>query len=154
MKQWFESLSSREQQLVLGAGIVLVIGLFFQLIWGPIHNRLDKAEMTVKNKQILLTWINEKTAEYKQIKGSGKQVVSGSLSQLVNNAARRSNISLARMQPQGESLQVQIDLVEFNALVKWLADLTQNQGLIIEALDISNGEQPGTVKVRRLQVSK
>ncbi|MER2492406.1 type II secretion system protein GspM [Catenovulum sediminis] len=154
MKQWFESLSSRERQLVLGGGIVLIIGLFFQLIWGPLNTALDKAELDVKNKQTALLWVSEKTAELKQRQSGNSKVTSGSLNQIVNAAARRADISLARMQPQGESLQVQIDEVEFNALVRWLADLTQNKGLRIESLDISAADKPGAVRVRRLQVSK
>ncbi|MCU4674385.1 type II secretion system protein M [Catenovulum sp. 2E275] len=154
MKQWFEALSEREKQLVVGAGIVFAIGLFFQLIWGPVNSRLEKAEMSVQNKQTTLAWVNEKLTEYKQLKGSQKQVATGSLSQIVNNAARRANISLARMQPQGDTLQVQIDEIEFNAFIRWLADLTQNQGLTIEAVDISEAEKTGAVRVRRLQVSK
>ena len=154
MKQWFESLSDREKQLVVGAGIVFAIGLFFQIIWGPLNSRLDKAQMSVQNKQTTLQWVNEKLTEYKQHKGAQKSVVSGSISQIVNSAARRANISLARMQPQGDSLQVQIDEIEFNAFIRWLADLTQNQGLTIEAIDVSEADKTGAVRVRRLQVSK
>ncbi len=154
MKQWFENLSDREKQLVIGAGIVFAIGLFFQLIWGPVNSRLDKAELAAKNKQTTLEWVNEKLTEYKQAKGNQKNVASGSLSQIVNSAARRANISLARMQPQGDTLQVQIEEIEFNALIRWLAELTQNQGLTIEAIDISEADKTGAVRVRRLQVSK
>ncbi|WAJ69845.1 type II secretion system protein M [Catenovulum adriaticum] len=154
MKQWFENLSDRERQLVIGAGVVLIIGLFFQLIWAPINNRLEKAEQSVKNKQVSLQWVNEKITEYKQHQGADKSVAQGSLSQIMSNAARRSNISLARMQPQGETLQVQIEQIEFNALIRWLAQLTQNQGLTIEAIDVSEADKTGAVRVRRLQVSK
>lgn len=154
MKQWFESLSEREKQLVIGAGFVLIIGLFFQLIWGPVNSRLEKAEQSVKNKQVSLQWVNEKITEYKQHQGTNKSVAQGSLSQIMSNAARRANISLARMQPQGDTLQVQIEQIEFNALIRWLAQLTQNQGLTIEAIDVSEADKTGAVRVRRLQVSK
>ena len=154
MKQWFDSLAEREQRLVIGASIVFVIGLFFQLVWGPLNSSLDKAEQNLKNKQALLQWVGEKTAEYQQLKGNSKSTASGSLNQIVNTAARQAGISIARMQPQGDSLQVQIDEVEFNALVRWLATLVQNKGLTIESLDVTATERTGAVRVRRLQVTK
>ncbi|EWH11239.1 general secretion pathway protein M [Catenovulum agarivorans DS-2] len=154
MKQWFESLAEREKRLVIGAAVVFVIGLFFQLIWGPLNNALEKAEQNVKNKQALLLWVSEKTAEYQQLKGNSKASASGSLNQIVNSAARQAGISIARMQPQGDSLQVQIDQVEFNAFVRWLATLVQNKGLTIESLDITETDRTGAVRVRRLQVTK
>ncbi|WP_440903564.1 type II secretion system protein GspM [Catenovulum sp. SX2] len=154
MKQWFESLAEREQRLVIGATVVFAIGLFFQLIWGPLNSSLDKAQQNIKNKQALLQWVSEKTSEYQQLKGNNKASASGSLNQIVNTAARQAGISIARMQPQGESLQVQIDEVEFNAFVRWIASLVQNKGLTIESLDVTATDRNGAVRVRRLQVTK
>lgn len=154
MKNWFESLAPRERQLVLGAAIVLLIGIFLQLIWAPLNEAQHKAQLKVENQIELLTWVSQKTAEYQSLKGQGKKTVTGSLSQIVSSAARSSQISLARMQPQGDSLNVQIDEIEFNKLVRWMADLTQNKGLLIESLDVHAGEREGAVRVRRLQVTK
>ncbi|WP_017444455.1 type II secretion system protein GspM [Gayadomonas joobiniege] len=154
MKNWFESLAPRERQLVLGASIVLVIGLFMQLVWGPLNEAEQNARQKVNNQQQLLTWMNEKTAEYQQMKRQDRKAVNGSLSQIVSSAARSSGISLSRMQPQGDSLNVQLDEIEFNKLVRWMADLTQNKGLTIEAIDVHAAEQSGVVRVRRLQVKK
>ncbi|KMT64616.1 type II secretion system protein GspM [Catenovulum maritimum] len=154
MKQWFESLAPRERQLVIAAGIVLVIGLFFQLVIGPLNENLSQAQSKLEKKQKLLKFVEEKTAVLKNSKSQTKRSVSGSLTQIVNNSARKSGIALARMQPQGASLQVQIDEIEFNALLGWLNELTAKQGLILESLDISQSDKTGAVKVRRLQVTK
>ena len=58
------------------------------------------------------------------------------------------------MQPQGKSLQIQIEEIEFNKLVRWLDELTTRQGLAIESIDVSQTGKPGEVRVRRLQVAK
>jgi general secretion pathway protein M len=82
-----------------------------------------------------------------------KTSFNGSLTQLVNRTTRSSGIPVARMQPQGDELQVWIDQVAFNDLMAWLEQLEQ-QGVMIIQSDVSEVDLAGFVKVQRLQLGK
>ena len=116
---------------------------------------LDKGEQKLSRQQELLAYIQESTTKYRLAKKSGGSVNrGGSLSTIVNRVAKQHQINIDRMQPQGEQIQVWVDEVSFNQLLQWLNDLTLKQGLQINSIDVSKGNSEGSVKVRRLQLSR
>ena len=58
------------------------------------------------------------------------------------------------MQPQGDSLQVWLDSAPFTQLLFWLEHLANNEGLQVQAIDLTKGDKQGEVRVRRLQLTK
>ncbi|WP_232824631.1 type II secretion system protein GspM [Algibacillus agarilyticus] len=153
IKQWYNSLAKREQNLINGASVVLLIGLVFQLIIGPINARAAKAELDVVNKAKLLAWVAENGSKYKaanrKVGGSGS-----SLSNIVNRSARQAGITISGTKPQGTELQIQLDNVEFNRLLKWLETLVEREQVRITMFDINADDKPGEVRVKRLQLAK
>ena len=155
MKQWWEGLNPREQQLVAVMSVIVVVFLFISLVWQPLNTNIEKSRIKLAKQQELAVWVSENVAQYKQLqKSGGKKSSGGSLSSVVNRTAKQRAIAIARMQPQGDDLQVWIDEVAFNELINWLEHLTTNEGIIIQAADLAVGNVAGTVKVRRLQLGK
>jgi type II secretory pathway component PulM len=67
---------------------------------------------------------------------------------IVDQSARESGLgnSLAGSQPSGQgSLSVELEKAPFDALVGWLARLSQQNGVQIESATIDSAGQPGTV---------
>jgi general secretion pathway protein M len=58
------------------------------------------------------------------------------------------------MQPQGEDLQVWIDSTPFTQLLFWLEHLANNEGLQVKAINLSQGDTVGEVKVRGLHLTR
>jgi len=155
MKAWWQQLKSSEQRLVAIMGFVLGLILFYLLIWQPLGDNVSKAQQKLARQQALLIYIQESTQRYKQSHKSGASSrSSGSLSSIVNRSATRNNISIARLQPQGEDLQIWIDEVPFTQLLNWLEFLANNEGLSVKSIDLSKADRQGVVKVRRLQLGK
>lgn len=155
MKAWWQQLKSSEQRLVAILGFVVVLFLFYGLLWQPLVNNINKTEQKLARQQALLTFVQESTQRYQQSKKSGASTRSnGSLSSIVNRSAGRNNISIARLQPQGEDLQVWIDEVPFTQLLSWLEFLANNEGLLVKSIDLSKAERQGVVRVRRLQLGR
>jgi len=155
MKTWWQQLKSSEQRLVAIMGGVIVLFLFFSIIWQPLVSNISKTQQKLARQQTLLTWVQESTQRYQQAKRSGSSARSnGSISSIVNRSAGRNNISIARLQPQGEDLQVWIDEVPFSQLLGWLEFLANNKGLLVKSIDLSKADRKGVVKVRRLQLGK
>ena len=155
MKTWWQQLKSAEQRLVVMMSFVVVLFLFYSLVWQPLENNINSTQQKLVRQQALYTWVQESTQRYQQSKKSNTSSRSkGSLSSIVNSSAGRHNISIARLQPQGEDLQVWIDEVPFTQLLSWLEFLANNEGLSVKSIDLSKADRNGVVRVRRLQLGK
>jgi general secretion pathway protein M len=155
MKAWWQQLNGREQQLFTAMGIAIMIFVFYSAIWQPLNNGLVDAQSKLTRQQELLSWVQENTALYQQAKKSvGKSSFSGSISSVANSSARKYKLTITRMQPQGNDLQVWIDSTPFTQLLFWLEHLANNEGLQVKAIDLSQGDVVGEVKVRRLHLTR
>ena len=85
--------------------------------------------------------------------GSRNAALSGSLAQAVNLTANSLSVTISRMQPQGDELIVWVDEAPFDSVLSWLQAM-ENRGVRIIDADFAEANQPGQVKVRRLQVGK
>lgn len=151
----FHSLSEREQRLVLISAVVIVIGAFYWLIWSPLNSAVEQNRKAVSNQKELLAWTTKSANRVIQLRSSGTSQASfrGSLPQAVNQASSRNNISISRMQPQGEILQVWVDEAPFNDVLSWLHAL-EGMGVVILQADMAEASAPGMIKIRRLQLGK
>ena len=155
MKDKWQQLNKREQLLVTGMSVFVMFFLLYSLVWQPINEGIAKTEKKLASQQELLTWVQEKTTLLKH-SGKSAQVKnsSGSLSSVVNSTARSQNIVITRIQPKGEDIQVWIDQAVFDTLLQWLGQLVITEGVQVKAIDLSNTEQAGVVKVRSLQLGR
>lgn len=155
IKTWWHGLILREQRLVLAIGSAFSIFLLYTLLWQPLNNSLAQTEKRLASRQALLTWVTDSTARYQHVKSTGgNQKSSGSLSSIINRTANQQQLTITRMQPQGEMLQVWLDSAPFTQLLFWLEHLANNEGLQVQAIDLTQGDKQGEVRVRRLQLSK
>lgn len=153
MKEKWQNLNSREQQLVIAMSIAVICFLFVNLIWQPLNDNIAKAEKKLARQQELLVWVDEKTSLVKASKGKSTSR-GGSLSSIVNRTAKANKVNITRIQPQGESIQIWIDEVVFVNLLQWLNQLVISEGVSVTAIDLSATETPGITKVRRLQLGR
>lgn len=157
LQGWWRSTSAREQRLVAVGGSCLLIGLFYWIVWQPIVNRIAERERQVLSQQQTLAWLKEKGEEVLAMQGGqGRQLdTSGTLEGVVNRTAFNQKIKIARLQPQGQELQVWIDTVPFDDLLIWLASLADQHGVQVQVIEVARENlAPGLVKVRRLQLSR
>ena len=155
MKAWFEQLAPREQRLVMAMSALIIVFFIYSLVWLPLNTNLEKAEQKLARQQALLSWVQENTAQYQQAaKGSAKRSSGGSISGVVNASARQAGITIARIQPQGDDIQVWIDEVAFSTMLTWLDTLSNSRGIQVKNIDMIASDTAGSVKVRRLHLGK
>ena len=155
ISQWWQQLNLREQRLVTAMGSAIIIFLLYTLLWQPLNSSLASNEKKLANRQALLTWVNDNTARYQSIKPNSQgRKTSGSLSSIINRTANQYQLTITRMQPQGDNLQVWLDSAAFTQLLFWLEHLANKEGLQVQAIDLSRSDKSGEVRVRRLQLAK
>ena len=151
---WFYALTEREQKMVKLAGVALVIAIFYFALWSPLNNTLAQQKLLLKNQQSFATWVDDQAIRAAKLRQSATGTsFNGSVTQLVNQTTRSSQIQVARMQPVGDDLQISIDEVLFSDLITWL-DVIERRGIIIIQSEITETNNAGYVQVRRLQLGK
>ena len=154
MRAWWESLAEREQRLVMVTGFFVVIGLIYWVLWYPsAHLRATAAEQKARASQMLIS-MQQDGERIARARSGGTRSQGGSLQVIVNQSARQAGITISRMQPQGEALQVWVDEVPWHDLTAWLASMRKQHGLAVTSVDLQRGERSGTVKVRRLELTR
>jgi len=155
MKIWWQQLKVSEQRLVAIMAFVVIVFLFIVGIWQPLNEDITDTQQKIARQQALLTLVQEGTERYKQAKRNGASGQSkGSLSSIVNKSAGRHNITISRLLPKDNDIQVWVDEVPFSHLLGWLEFLANREGLLVKSIDLSKADEKGVVKVRRLQLGK
>ena len=152
MKQWWESLSDTERKQLMGVGALVFVLLFYFMVWVPLADSVEKKQTEIDKQIELNAWSKNAIAQIQS--GAGQKRDYGSLSQIINGSTRQYNISIARMNPTNDTMNVVIDEVVFTTLMQWLAYIEQRQGIKIHNIDVSLGDDPGVVRVSRLVLGK
>jgi len=155
IKAWWQGLNIREQRLMLVMSSVIAVFLLYSLLWQPLNENLSKTEQKLASRQALLSWVTENTARYQNVKViNGGKKSRGSLSSVINRTANQQQLTITRMQPQGDNVQVWLDSAPFTQLLFWLEHLANNEDLQVQAIDLTQTDKQGEVRVRRLQLGR
>lgn len=146
-------LSGREQQWI---GVLIVIALcllVFFGFWKPLDNRANTNQQMLTLEQERLEVITKQAnlIESLRQKMGAEGVESQPLNQVIATSSSRLGISLIRIQPKNEQLQVWIEPLPFTRLVDWFDLLERQYGVQVTALDIERAETSGVVEIRRLE---
>lgn len=141
------SLSPRDRRtLLVGLAIAAILFVFAVIL--PLDHSVARLHDQVTHKQADLVWMRSVAPE---IAAAGPMRRSGSgesLIVIVDQSARESGLgsSLTGSQPSGRGgLSVQLEKASFDALVGWLARLSQQNGVQIESASIDSAGEPGLV---------
>lgn len=154
---WWQQREAREQGLLAGLAVVLLIAIIWFLIWQPFQTSVAQLESRVAAQQETLRYVAEGTAQVRQLReaqGRADQtsaVTSSELTSFISEQTSALELEVSRLQPQGESIQVVFNEADFDRLLELLARLSEHQ-VEVELMDISETSDAGMVRVRRLQL--
>lgn len=154
-KEWWQSISEREQQLSLISAVFLIIAILYWGMWQPLSKQLENSQIKLQRAEQTLRWVESRSKEIVQA-GGAKKSHSGkkqSLAKVLNRTAKKHNITFSRVVNKKEQVEVWIDEVEFNRFIGWLTNLSNSYGVSVVKSDISNTETQGKVKINRLLLS-
>ncbi len=157
MKQWWYGLNSREHKLLIAAMVMVFAGILYWGLWQPLDRRLHQARTSAQAQQSTLAWLRQQADRVVALRARGYGMSEKNeqpLTQIVTSTSGRFGIQPSRMQQQGDRVQLWVDSVRFDHLLRWLEQLRQDHGVTIAVIELSAEEAPGLVKVRRLELSK
>jgi general secretion pathway protein M len=153
LRSSWRRLSGREQQLI---GVLIVIALCLVVylgLWKPLDNRAKthKQMLILEQERLEVVIKQANQIESMRQKNGSEGVVAQPLNQVIATSSSTLGISLIRLQPKNEQLQVWIEPLSFDRLVDWLDMLERQYGVQVTALDIERAESSGMVEIRRLE---
>ena len=155
MKAWFLTLTQRERNMVQAAGAIVIIFTLYFVILEPISSSYEKNKKNVNTALETIEWMKTAAQEIKQLSG-GKELASRPqgkqfLLSTIDRSARKSGLAsvMKRVQPEGESgVRVWFENASFDELIKWLATIESEYGLIVNEINVEQAESTGLVNVR------
>src|ERR1700683_2906889 len=143
----FESLNERERRMVIIGAVCVVLLLIFGVIL-PLDHSVSRAQTRISAKQADLAWMHEVAPELLAAGPTLPPPPSERSMLVVDRAARESGLgkSLTSSEPSGAGgLQVRLEKAPFDAVVAWLARLSEQEGIRVDSATIDNAGQPGII---------
>lgn len=162
MNAWWAGLAPRERVILIVGMLVLTLLLIWLAIIEPLANRRASLHTEVAMLSAEHDWMQQVATEVRRRgaaqsgSGGGVPAGNGSVLTLVEVSANAAGIrdAMQRIQPEGQGARLWFDSVAFDALMRWLAELEQRQGLQISQLSVDAGAEPGLVSARVLVESR
>lgn len=153
LRSRWDQLSNREQWLVGSLSLLSFLLLFIFGFWQPMNESAQSSkQMLTRERGVLETVIAQSNSIESLRKLKGVDAVSREpLNQVIANSSKALGISLIRIQPRNEQLQVWIEPLPFDKLLDWIKTLERDNGVQVVALDIERADKLGLVEIRRLQ---
>jgi general secretion pathway protein M len=148
MREWFDNLSERDRRIVTWGGAAVLVLVLLGIVV-PLNRNIAIARERVTRKQGDLQFIQSVAPQLASAGPASAGAASAeSLVVLVDSSARESGLgkSLTNSQPTGDKgLRVRLDRVGFDAMVAWLARLSQQHGVRVESAEIESAGETGLV---------
>ncbi len=155
LKQWFFSLSTKEQRMVSGTVTVIIITLFYLIVWEPVHLGLNTAQQKQQSQKEILLWMQEAATEVKTLSNAGgrntirnkNKPTTLVIEQTINNAGLKGSVS--KIESSGNNgARITLNEASFNQLLVWLNTLATHNGIQVVSANIERAGKPGQANAR------
>ncbi|MDB6062861.1 MAG: hypothetical protein JWM78_2964 [Verrucomicrobiaceae bacterium] len=148
-KLWarYETAAPREQLALRLLGIFFLIVLLLLVVVLPLHRFNTASIADFRAQQETLAWMQTN----RDAIGSDSQkprAPGDSLMAIANQSARNAGLSFKRYEPNGEALNLWLEQVPFNQVVKWLDALQRDYGVTAVDFTASKRDEAGVVDIR------
>ena len=155
MKDWLESLESRERMMLAAGAVLLALLLLYTLVLAPLRSGYHSLEQSVDGQRATAVWMQESAQTIRRLGGSGGGAVKGlggrSLLAVTDATARAAGLgsALKRVEPEGgNSVRVWLEGAPFDVFIKWLGTLGSQHGVTASSVTLERNETAGRVNVR------
>lgn len=146
IKDWYKGLNDNERKMVSILAVMMIILIVFIAIVMPIKRYMNGLDQAVADAQKDLPAIASKVQALKSRSGSAN-ATNQSLNQLVTETSKQYGLKFSRIEERkrDEEIQVRLDDVEFDQLLRWVSQLEQDKGLVIDTFRVSDTDTIGMV---------
>ncbi len=143
----------REQMMILGCGIAVVLYLVWLLLLTPIQKKRDQLYQANTSSTQTLGRVQILAAQIQQLRAQGSANANENINGLIDSSLRANGLQMTGLQPgsNGE-VRVRLDRAAYEPLMQWLYEMEYKQGITVTDLSLASTNDPGQVTVNlRLQ---
>lgn len=143
----------REQMMILGCAVVLVLYLVWLLVLTPIQKKRDQLYQANTTSTQTLGRVQIIAAQIEQLRSQGTMNADENINGLIDSSLRNNGLQMSGLQPgsNGE-VRVRLDRAAYQPLMQWLYEMEYKQGIRVTDLSVASTNDPGQVTVNlRLQ---
>lgn len=152
MRRWWLGLVPRERRVVVLGAVVVLTMLFYFLAWLPPHRGADELRRLLETQQGDLDYLRRAASEVMALKARQVRAEAPeALYALVERSAGTAGLAdaIERIDPAGDGeVRVGLEQVAFDAMIRWLAGLRRDYGVVVATAAVRRGNQPGRVAVQ------
>jgi len=147
-------LNPRERVMVVAGTLILLAVVVYLFAWEPLLEKQIALKASIQSKQELHQWMLTSAAEVNSLKGSGRRhdsLNSGAMQSVINRTAKTAlpGAVIKRIEKnRQQGVQVWIEQVAFDDMMKWLGSLQQGKGIRVASMVSERINQAGRVNVR------
>jgi general secretion pathway protein M len=155
LKQWYRSLQQKEQWMVSGTGLLIIITLFYLIIWEPIHVSLQEEKQKQQSQQEILIWMQQAANEVRTLRASGtrstirdrNKPITLVIEQAIKNAGLKPSVN--KIESSGANgARVTLNDASFNQILVWLNTMSTYNGIQVVSATMERGDKPGQANAR------
>ncbi len=152
-RERWRALAPRERQLLRAAAILLGLLLGYLAVWAPWQRQLSQLRLNVPQDHVKLEAMRQQARQIETLRaqGAASGARGGNLLAAVEQTAQLYGLraSLARIEPDGPTgARLNLQNANFNAILVWLNELQNRQGVRVESADFEGQPAPGMVNGR------
>lgn len=146
-----QQLSLRDQGMLALLAGALALYVLYQVVLHPLaaaNQRLENQNASAQKSLAAVTQMAAELRSLQQVGMQGEADQSENLTQLIDRTVAANNLRMSRFQPGSSGdVQVRLDNMAFDQVLRWLNELESAQGVTIRELVIAPGSAPGLVNV-------
>lgn len=149
MKQWYASLTQREQLSLLVMGFALGLYLVFVLLLAPLADARDRMALQNRGVAETLQRVDVLVSQILHLRESGGgSKTRRNLTSLINRSTSEFGLQVNRLQPNSRGeVQVRLENAPFDELIAWLHRMEYGEGLLVSEASITQAGTVGRVNV-------
>lgn len=151
-KRYWDARSAQEQKLLKVLAVFSAPLLVYLLLWQPAHSNVEKLKSALPALNMQAEKLRSQAAEVEMLRHRPKHATldAAALKTSIEDSASRHQLreaiaSLDLQQPN--AVRISLAAVSFEAWLRWLNELQQEQHVRAESLSIAMLPQPGMVKI-------
>lgn len=154
LRAWWMAREARERLMLGGGGVIALALILYLAIWDPIRSSADQLAGELPRLREQAAQFNRDAQEAERLRAQGAaRGPAPAIATAIQDSARRAAIAdaIKSVQPMGtDRAQVTMGVVAFDGFMRWLGDLGQGSGVVVESLSAKAAPEVGKVQVDAL----
>lgn len=152
MKSYLNTLNEREQWMVIGAALCIILYLYYLFLYHPLNHQVNLKSKQLEEKIVTLKWM-EQVRTQNHNSQTKKSLDNSQLLTLLSNQLKKNPALKFPYQVQQTSsgdIQITFDTVPFNSFIAWLKELNQEYVITIKQFDAERSKKSGLTRLTSL----